>query len=177
MILIAATMNSTWTFKRKCGACRCSVELLCTYTFLLSFSNLTQKLKQKLCLQNNISQCLFHPETHLHATTSFNNLFQFAHLPQRDSSEPVFRRNNGALEIHCKYAPHHHSLSGLITTLPHCDALTFRSYINIYVVKFLHYGFMAMTRPWKLPALFLRCKSFSVDSEKQLETILHIDTH
>lgn len=95
-------------------------------------------------------------------------------MPQRDSSEPVFRRNNGALEIHCKSTPSL-PLSGLITTLPHCDAVTFRSYINIYVVKFLHSGFMATTRPWNLPALFSRSRSFSVDSKKQLEIILHVD--
>lgn len=34
---------------------------------------------------------------------------------------------------------------------------------------------MATTRPWNLPALFSRCRSFSVDSKKQLEIILHID--
>lgn len=77
-------------------------DLLCTYTFLLTFCNLTPKLNRKLRVWNNIRYLLIHSETNLHAITSFNNLFQFAHLPRRDSSKPVFRQNNSALEIHCK---------------------------------------------------------------------------
>lgn len=135
--------------------------------------NFTRKLNQKLCVWNNTAQRLSRAQTNLHATTSFNNLFQFAHSPRRDSSKPAFRQNNCASEDsqsiphrHQRHQ-HHHLPSGLITALPHCDAVTFTSDINIYVVKFSSYRFMSTPRPWNLPALVLRCKSFTVALKKQ----------
>lgn len=82
-------------------------------------------------------QRLIHSETHLHAITSFNNLFQFALLPQRNSSKTCIQREQWRLRdsLQIPYH-HHHPLSGLITTFPHCDAVTFSSDINIYVAKF-----------------------------------------
>lgn len=75
--------------------------------------------------------------------------------------------------------PHHHRHppSGLITTFLHCDAVTFRSDINIYVVKFLHYRFMTTTRRQNLLALFLRCRSFTAVSKERLEFILYFYKH